>query len=220
MEEDDHSSSVKCGEIFFHERKLTFNCTHCDTNFDHFPTYTTHFLTCFKIHIETTETDSFNLFATSSPSLQQEKQTIHSAKEQSSDFEQPFEPRNNNNKSLKQPPTELLNLVVNRRRHYQNPLIVLRGRGAGGGGGRESNTNNRTTRTRTKRGRGKIVVYNCRACGKKYHTKVAFKVHKITNNCKTSNLKDALRLAENTQNNVIRDEGAEGLSQLNPPIGK
>lgn len=46
---------------------------------------------------------------------------------------------------------------------------------------------------------------------------MAFKAHKIANNCTTSNLKDALRLAEY---NAIREEAAEGLSQLNPPIGK
>lgn len=47
---------------------------------------------------------------------------------------------------------------------------------------------------------------------------MAFKAHKIANNCTTSNLKDAFRLAEH---NAIREEAAaEGLSQLNPPIGK
>lgn len=193
--------SVKCGEIFFHEEKFTFNCTNCDTNFERFPAYATHFRTCFKLNIET-ETDSFNQRFSS--------QTTRSAKEQSSASKEPFETTTTKINNSK--PTELLKLVVNRRRriyhhHHHNHLIVLRGF--------IKRTTSIRIRTRTKG--VKRILYNCRACGKKYFTKVAFKAHKLTNNCTTSNLKDALRLAEN---NAIREEVAEGLSQLNPPIGK
>lgn len=201
--------SVKCGDIFFHKEKFTFNCTNCDTNFDRFPAYATHFRTCFKLNIET-ETDSFNQRFSS--------QTTRSAKEQSSASKEPFETTTSTTKLNNSKPTELLKLVVNRRlrrrriyhhhHHHHNHLIALRGF--------IKRTTRIRIRTRTKG--GKRILYNCRACGKKYFTKVAFKAHKLTNNCTTSNLKDALRLAE--KNNAIREEVAEGLSQLNPPIGK
>lgn len=182
--ENDHfiASSMKCGEIFFYEKKFTFNCTHCDTNFDHYPTLIKHFLTCFQTFIET---NSFNNREEdqdqSQPSTEQ-----HSAKEQS---QEPFERNRINNKK---PPTELLNLFVTRRRRRDIK-------------------------------KGRKILFNCRACGKKYFTKVAFKAHKdkLTNNC--ISVKDALHLAVAAIKKDVSEEedgGAEGLSQLNPPIGK
>lgn len=193
---------VKCGEILFYHRKFSFNCTNCDRNFQHFQTYTTHFVTCFQIDgddgCKKQQNDSFNyqndLFSSSFLQDGLEER----AKEQSSQPLIKNNIRNIKNNNNKKEPTELFNLIVNdsdgRRIRVVSRTRIL----------------TQTKRSRTK----KKIFYNCRACGKKYFTKVAFKAHKLTKKCCT---KDLDRSKDEMEEEV---EAGPSHLQLNPPIGK